>query len=355
MDNDCRPSRRAARPGFLILGFVAAAWSSSLAGIGASAQPAADFYANKTITLVIGADVGGGYDAAGRLMARFLGRFIPGNPTLIVENMPAGGSLVAANYLFNVAARDGTFIGLMQRNVLTAKLTSPEVVKFALDKFNWLGSLTKETGLVVTSSAAPVTSAADLFSHEVIVGGTIGTDTEITGRLLNAAIGTKLKIVSGYKGNADVLLAMDRGEVQGIADESWSNLKIAKEEALRAGKLHLLLQNALQKAPELLNVPLALDYARNDTDRQTLALYFGQKMVARPVMAPPGVPPERLQLLRTAFMAMADNPEFREAAAQAHVEIDPASSEAVGTVITLLTTVPEPVAQRFSEITASGQ
>ena len=201
MSNECRQSRRAACSGFLILGFVAAACALGLATGWASAQPVEDFYANKTITLVIGADVGGGYDAAGRLMARFLGQFIPGNPTLIVENMPAGGSLAAANYLFNVAARDGTFIGLMQRNVLTAKLTSPEVVKFDLDKFNWLGSLAKETGLLVTSSAAPVSSAADLFDHEVIVGGTIGTDTEITGRLLNAAIGTKLKIVTGYKGN----------------------------------------------------------------------------------------------------------------------------------------------------------
>ena len=313
-----------------------------------AAQPATDFYANKTITLVVGADVGGGYDAAGRLMARFLGRFIPGDPTLIVENMPAGGSLAAANYLFNVAARDGTVIGLMQRNVLTAKLTSPEVVKFDLGTFNWLGSLSKETGLVVTSSAAPITSTADLFDHEVIVGGTIGTDTDITGRLLNALVGTRLKIVLGYKGNADVLLAMDRGEVQGIADKSWSNLKTTKAEALRDGKLRLLLQNALQRSPELPNVPLALDYARNDTDHQTMELYFGQKMVARPVMAPPGLPPERLQLLRAAFMAMADNPEFREAAAKAHVEIDPASSEAVETVITLLTNEPEPVTRRFS-------
>lgn len=343
------------RAGLSILGFAAAAAAVALSVEAASAQLAPDFYANKTITLVIGADVGGGYDAAGRLVARYLGQFVPGGPAVIVENMPAGGSLAAANYLFNVAARDGTFIGLMQRNILTAKLTSPSVVKFDLGKFNWLGSLSKETGLVVMSSAAPVVSAADLLTREVIVGATIGTDTDIAGRLLNALAGTKLKIVTGYKGNADVLLAMDRGEVQGIADESWSNLKTTKAAALRDGKLRLLLQNALQKSPDLPNVPLALDYARNDTDRRTMELYFGQKMVARPLMAPPGVPPERLQLLRAAFASMTDNLEFRDAAAQAHVEIDPASSDAVDAVILLVTNAPEAVAQRFSEITAGGQ
>ena len=288
-------------------------------------------------------------------MARFLGQFIPGNPTVIVENMPAGGSLAAANYLYNIAARDGTFIGLMQRNVLTAKMNSPEVVKYDLGKFNWLGSLSRETGLVITSSATPVTSAADLFQREVIVGGTIGTDTAITGRLLNALIGTKFKIVTGYKGNADVLLAMDRGEVQGMADKSWSNLKITKAQDIRDGKLRLLLQNALEKSSDLPNVPLSLDYARNDTDRKTLELYFGQKVVARPILAPPGVPPEHLDLLRTAFTAMAGNAEFREAAAKAHVEIDPASAEAVDEVIGLITTAPEAVVRRFSEITAGGQ
>lgn len=333
---------------------IAAVWAVTTASICTPAA-AADFYSNKTLTLVIGADVGGGYDASGRLMARFLGRFLPGNPTVIVENMPAGGSIAAANYLFNVAPRDGTVIGLMQRNVLTAKMTNPDVVKFDLAEFHWLGSLSKETGLVIASATAPVKSAADLFTQRMIVGGTIGTDTAITGRLLNALIGTKLDIVTGYKGNADVLLAMDRGEVQGMADESWSNLKITKADDIRAGKLTLLMQNALQKSPELPDVPLALDYAKNDTDRQTMELYFGQKVVARPVLAPPDVPAEPLNLLRTAFDAMGKDAAFRDAAAKAHVEIDPASGEAVDSVISIITHAKDGVVRRFSEITAGGQ
>ncbi|HWG06905.1 MAG TPA: tripartite tricarboxylate transporter substrate-binding protein [Beijerinckiaceae bacterium] len=312
---------------------------------------AADFYAGKNVTIVIGADVGGGYDAAGRLMARFVGKYLPGAPTLVVENMPAGGSIAAANYLFNAAPRDGTFIGLMQRNVLTAPMSSPDVVKYDLAKFHWLGTLSQETGLVIASSSAPVKTTEDLFNKEMIVGGTIGTDTDITGRLLNALIGTKLKIVTGYKGNNDVLLAMDKGEVQGMADESWSNLKVVRKDAIKSGTLDLLLQNALQKSPDLPNVALAMDYARNDLDRKTLELYFGQKIVARPVLTPPGVPREELQLLQAAFDSMAKDPEFLDAANKANLEMDPASGKAVDDVIDLLAHTPPEVERRFAEIT----
>jgi tripartite-type tricarboxylate transporter receptor subunit TctC len=288
-------------------------------------------------------------------MAQFLGEFIPGSPTVIVQNMPAGGSIAAANYLYNAAPRDGSTIGLMQRNVLTAQLTSPSVVKFDLGKFDWIGSLSQETGLVVVWRTAPALTAADLFKHEVIVGGTIGTDTDITGRMLDALIGTKLKIVPGYKGNADVLLAMERGEVQGIADESWSNLKISRPGDVRDGNMRLLMQNALQKSPDLPNVPLALDYARNDVDRKVMQLYFGQKVIARPVLAPPGVPPERAQLLREAFAQMTASPHFRAAAAKAKVEIDPASGETVDKAAALLAHPPEAVALRFSQVAALGR
>ena len=318
-----------------------------------AAQPAGDFYVDKQITLIVGADVGGGYDAQGRLMARFLGQFIPGHPAIVVQNMPAGGSLAAANHLYNIAARDGTVIGLMQRNVLTAKWTSPSVVKFEIDKFNWIGSLASETGVLAAWHDAPVTKAGDLLTHELIVGGTIGTDTEISGRLLNALAGTRLKIVSGYKGNADVLLAMERGEVQGIADESWSNLKTTKPDYLRNHLVTLLLQNALKKSPELPDVPLALDFARSDEDRKVMELYFGQKVVARPVMAPPGIPADRLSVLRQAFMAMAEDAAFRDAAIKAKLELNPSSNEAVDRFVTLLATTPPAIAQRFSDVTAA--
>jgi tripartite-type tricarboxylate transporter receptor subunit TctC len=286
-------------------------------------------------------------------MARFLGQFIPGRPPVIVQNMPAGGSLAAANHLYNIAARDGTVIGLMQRNVLTAKWTSPSVVKFEIDKFNWIGSLASETGVLAAWHDAPAAKAADLFTRELIVGGTIGTDTEISARLLNALTGAKLKIVSGYKGNADVLLAMERGEVQGIADESWSNLKTTRPQYLGNHLVTLLLQNALQKSPELPDVPLALDYARSESDRKVMELYFGQKIVARPVMAPPGIPADRLAVLRQAFMAMAGDAEFRDAAIKAKLELNPSSNESVDRFVGLLAATAPEIAQRFSDVTGA--
>jgi tripartite-type tricarboxylate transporter receptor subunit TctC len=319
----------------------------------AKADAVSDFYAGKQMIVIVGAAVGGGYDAQGRLMARYLGKFIPGHPSLVVENMPAGGSIAAANHLFNIAAKDGTTIGLMQRNVLTAGLTSPSVVHFDIGKFNWIGSLANETGLLATWHTAPVVTAADLFKKEIIVGATIGTDTEITARLLNERTGTKMKIVSGYKGNAAVLLAMERGEVQGIADESWSNLKTTKPGYLKGHLIRLLMQNALQKAPDVPgNPPLSLDFARNPKDREVMELYFGQKVVARPVLAPPGVPADRLKALRAAFDAMGKSPEFRDAAVTSKLELNPTSYEAVEKVIGRIAATPPDIAKRFAEATA---
>jgi tripartite-type tricarboxylate transporter receptor subunit TctC len=327
---------------------MAAGWAGQ-----ASAQSVADFYGDKQVIVIVGAAVGGGYDAQGRLMARYLGAFIPGRPNLVAENMPAAGSLAAANHLFNIAAKDGTVIGLMQRNVLTAGLTSSSAVRFDIGKFNWIGSLANETGLVATWRTAPVKTAADLSRQEIIVGATIGTDTEITARLLNELTGTRLKIVSGYKGNADVLLAMERGEVQGIADESWSNLKTTKPGYLKDNLIRLLMQNALQKAPDVPgNPPLSLDFAKNDQDRKVMELYFGQKVVARPVLAPPGVPADRLKALREAFDAMGKDPAFRKAAVDSKLELNPTSYAAVDKVIGLIAATPPDIAKRFSEATA---
>jgi tripartite-type tricarboxylate transporter receptor subunit TctC len=315
---------------------------------------ATDFYSGKTITLVVGADVGGGYDAAGRLMAQTLGAFIPGHPTVVVENMPAGGSIAAANYLFNAAPRDGTVIGLLQRNVLTAKLSNPAVVKFDIGRFGWIGSLSRETGLLVVWRTASGMSTGDLFKHTTIVGGTIGTDTDLTARLLKTLTGAKLSIVDGYKGNADVLLAMQRGEVQGIADESWSNLKLTWPDYVKAGKVSLLLQNALEKSPDLPNVPLALDYVRDPIDRKVMQLYFGQKTIARPVVAPPGLPADRLELLKSAFIAMTASAPFQALAVRSKLQIDAAYGPAVDQAVAALATPPAEVAKRFTAVTKAA-
>jgi tripartite-type tricarboxylate transporter receptor subunit TctC len=313
-----------------------------------SAQ-AADFYAGKQMILIIGADTGGGYDAQGRLMARHIGQFIPGHPNIIVQNMPAAGSLVAANTLYAISPKDGTTFGFVQRGVLTAKITNPSGVHYEVDKFNWIGNLSTESAVTVAWHTSAVKTTGDLFKKEFIVGGSgPNIDTETTPRILNALIGTKFKIVSGYKGTTDIVLAMERGEVDGLADWSWSNVKTRKADYLKEGKIVLLMQSALQKEPDLPNVPLALDYAKTESDRKVMELFFSQKTAARPVLAPPGVPAERVAILRAAFMKMAQDPQFLKDADKSKLEIDPTSGESVEAIVKLIASAPPDVLKRLT-------
>jgi tripartite-type tricarboxylate transporter receptor subunit TctC len=316
---------------------------------GAARAQSNDFYAGKQVILIIGADTGGGYDAQGRLMARHIGEFIPGHPSIVVQNMPAAGSLVAANTLYAISPKDGTTFGFVQRGVLTAQITNPSGVHYQLDKFNWVGNLSAETAVTVAWHTAPVKTTDDLFKKELIVGGNgPNIDTETTPRLLNALIGTKFKIVSGYKGTNDIVLAMERGELDGLADWSWSNVKTLKSDYLKEGKIVVLMQSALQKASDLPNVPLSLDYAKNETDRKVMELFFSQKTAARPVLAPPGVPADRVALLRAAFTAMAKSPEFQRDAAKSKLDIEPTSGESVEKIVKLIASASPDIIKRLS-------
>src|ERR1051326_2070920 len=279
----------------------AAAWmalAGCLVASPAAAQTAAEFYRGKQIKLMVGSTPGGGYDAIARLVARHLGRFIPGNPAVIVQNTPGGGSITMSNRIYHAEAQDGTGLGLVQRGVLLAQLLQQPNVQFDIAKFTWIGSVSPETSLVVAWNTAPVRTLQELLTQPLIVGSTGATsDLEASARLLNATIGTKLKIVTGYPGQANVLLAMERGEVQGAADWSWSEIKTRHSDYLRQKKINLILQNALSKSPELPEVPLAMDFMKNDTDRAAARLYFGLKQIARPIMAGPAVPAGRAEVL----------------------------------------------------------
>jgi tripartite-type tricarboxylate transporter receptor subunit TctC len=333
------------------MAILRAACVVTVIGIAAFSTPAqsADFYAGKQMILIIGADTGGGYDAQGRLMARHIGQFIPGHPSIVVQNMPAAGSLVAANTLYTISPKDGTTIGFVQRGVLTAKITNPSGVHYEVDKFNWIGNLSTETAVTVAWHTSKVKTAADLFKTEFIVGGSgPNIDTETTPRLLNALIGTKFKIVSGYKGTTDIVLAMERGEVDGLADWSWSNVQTRKADYLKQGKIVLLMQSALQKADDLPNVPLALDYAKNETDRRVMELFFSQKTAARPILAPPGVPADRVALLRGAFMKMAADAQFKKDAEKSKLEIAPTSGESVEKIVNLIASAPPETLKRLT-------
>jgi tripartite-type tricarboxylate transporter receptor subunit TctC len=317
---------------------------------------AAEFYSGKQITFIAGSGVGGGYDLLARLTARHLGRLIPGHPTIIVQNLPAAGSLLATNQIYNTAPKDGTTIALIQRGMLLARLINPAGVHFELEKLNWLGNLASETGLVLAWHTAPHRAARDLLEQELIVGGQTGVDPEITPRLYNSLIGTKFRIVTGYNGTAQIALAIERGEVHGIADWSWASFKKQRPDWLRDRKVTLLMQGALQRDRDLPDLPSALDFVGNDADRKVMELFFTQKTIARPVIAPPGIPPDRLAILRVWFSALASDQEFLADAEKSGLDVSPVSGHAVDKVVALIASAPADVVDRFGRIFApTGQ
>jgi len=315
----------------------------------------AEFYRGKQITLIAGVAAGGGYDQLARLMGRHFGKHIPGNPHIVVQNMPVANSLAAANALYNTLPKDGTHIGLLIRNMLMVPITKLSGARFDLMNFNWIGSLASETSVAFSWHTAPIKSIADLFQKDLVVGGMTGVDPETTPRLYNALIGTRFKIVNGYKGTTDIGLAIERGELEGIGDWSWSSLKSLRPDWIRDGKINILLQGSLTRDPELPNVPFALNYVKNDLDREVMMLYFAQKEAARPIVAPPGIPAERLQALRRAFMEMAKDPAFIDDAAKSQLQVNPASGESVQGIAQMIASAPDSVAARLLAVLSPSQ
>jgi tripartite-type tricarboxylate transporter receptor subunit TctC len=325
--------------------------NSFLIAAPAAAQTIADFYHGRQITLMVGSSPGGGYDAVARLVARHLGKHIPGNPNVIVEDTPGGGSITMTNRIYRVEPQDGTILGLVQNGILLAQLTGQPAVQFDVAKLNWLGSVSSEVSLVVAWYTAPVKTARDLFVKQFIVGGTGPTSPlEVSARLLNATIGAKFKIIGGYPGQADVLLAMERGEVEGTADRNWSEIKTQHSDLLEQKKLNLILQVALKKAPDLPDVPLAMDFIKDDTDRQIAQLYLGLKEIARPILAGPGVPKVRLEALRAAFMMLKDDAGFKIDAEKSGMEVDPAPAGKIDDYVKLATSASPEIVSRLTGI-----
>jgi len=314
-----------------------------------------EFFAGRQVTVIVGSGAGGGYDLQARLMARHIGKHIPGNPTFIVQNMPGAGSLAAANHIANTAPADGSTIALLQRGMLLVRLINPTGVRFEIEKLNWIGSLNSEVGVVLSWYDTEVKTSKDLFEKELIVGGIVGVDPETTPKLLNAAIGTKFKIVNGYNTTAQIALAIERREVQGIGDWSWSSVKAVRPDWLRDKKVNVLMQVGLQKEPELPDIPFALDFVQSAADRKVLELNFTQKTAARPVVAPPGVPADRVAALRAAFAALATDQEFLADAERSKLEIAPVPAEALDKVIALIAGTPADIAEHYAKVLGRGK
>lgn len=316
----------------------------------ALAQSNDPFFAGKRLNIVVGSAAGSGYDAYTRMLGRHLGRHLPGNPAITVQNMPGGGGLTAANYLYNVAPADGTVIGSIQRGLLISPWVMPEGVKYDVEKMAWIGSTNAETGVVAAWHTVPHKTAQDLFTTQLIVGGSgPQTDSETTPRAYAKILGLKFRIVSGYESTAPILLAMERGEVQGIGNSSWSNWTTGFAHYLKDDKVKILLQSGLEANPDLPGVPLALDLAKTPAARAALELLLTPNKIGRPFAAPPSVPAERITMLRRAFdETMKDAAFLAEAKAQ-NMEISPTDGSYIQSTARRLRELPSDVTQMARE------
>lgn len=328
----------------------------SVAGVaaGALATPAAasgsveSFYRDKQMRLIISSEAGGGYDGYGRLLANHLGRFIPGNPTFVVQNMPGGGGVVAANWLYNVAPKDGTVIANVQRNVPMLDILDQQGPQFEATKFNWIGSLNNEVTVCVVHKRAKVQSIAELKKNELIIGGSGPNDTETVPAVLNNLIGTKFKIVSGYPSSTAITLAVERGEVDGLCS-SYSSLSTRNAQWFRDGLVNVIVQTSTRKHPKLPNVPLALEFADSPEERTLIELNDARLEIGRPFMAPPGVPAERVEALRVAFDRMTADTQFLADAEREKREINPVPGKDVQALLEKLSKTPKTVIAKLDD------
>ena len=306
----------------------------------------ADFYRGKNITLIVGYSAGGGYDTYSRILARHLGKHIPGNPAIVVQNMPGAGSLKMANFLYNVAPKDGSTIGTFSRGMAMEPLIGGQNVQFDSTKFTWLGSGTNETSVFVVWHTAPVKTWNDILTKPFTVGGEgSGSDPDIYAALLKNVFGAKLKLISGYPGTAELAIAMERGEIDSRASWSWTSLKTLKPNWLAEKKVNLPVQLNLTRGADLPDVPLVTEFAANDRQRQILKLILSRQEMARPYAAPPGIPDDRKAALRKAFDDAWADPELVAEMKARGQEVNPVSGAALDALIAELYATPKDVVE----------
>jgi tripartite-type tricarboxylate transporter receptor subunit TctC len=318
----------------------------------AAAQDAAAFYKGKTIEVLISYGAGGGYDIYGRLAARHIGAHVPGQPTVVVRNMPGAGGLNGANHLYNVAARDGTVMGVINQNAALGQALDTKGIKYDVRKFTWIGRVTSSVEVFHTWHTAGARSIQDAFTRELIAGGTGPTSSSVVmPRVMNQLLGTKFKVVSGYKGASDVALAMERGEVHG-AVRPWAVLKTQSADWMRDKKIDLLVQFALERHPDLPKVPTAADLAKTEEAKKILLLLASGSSMGRSLVAPPELPADRVKTLRAAFDATMKDPKLRDEAAKAKLELDTMPGDKLATVAASVFDAPPAVIERAATLTA---
>jgi tripartite-type tricarboxylate transporter receptor subunit TctC len=317
----------------------------------ARAETVAEFYRTHPVNLLIGFPVANAYDTYGRAVARHLGKHIPGNPTVVPVNRPGAGSLTAANSLYNGVPKDGATIATFNRSVPLEPLMGTAQARFDARKFNWLGSVGNEVSVCVGWHTAAVKSWDDMLHKDFIAGAaSLSSDTGVFPNVLKNVFGAKIKIITGYPGGGEMSLAMEKGEIDGRCGWSWSGVKSTKPDWLANKQINILLQLGLRKSDELPDVPLIMDQAKTDDQRQILRLVFSRQEFAWPFAAPPDIPDDRKQALRDAFAATMKDPEFLEDAKKLQIDVNPVSADAVHKLIDDIYQTPESVVAKLRDI-----
>ena len=319
------------------------------ASAGVLADAVADFYKGKDVELYIGYKPGGGYDGYARLIARHMGKHIPGNPNIVPKNMPGAGSVKLTNWLWEGAPQDGTVFGAVSRGVPFEPLLGNKKAKFSADQFHWVGSANNEVSICATVKKTGIKSWKNLRDRQVLTGGNgSGSDTEQFPKLLNAVLDTKFKVVGPYGGGSDIVKAMIAGELEARCGWSWSSIKSKNKDLLESGDLVLLMQMSTVKHPELPDVPLVMDLVRSYNSKkqtQMLNLMFARQGLGRPYVAPPGVPSDRAAALQAAFTATMSDPEFLADAKKGGFDLAPITGNEVAGLVNTAYGTPESVIQ----------
>jgi tripartite-type tricarboxylate transporter receptor subunit TctC len=308
----------------------------------------ADVFAGKTVHMIIGFGPGGGYDLWGRTVGRHIGKHLPGKPNVVPQNMPGAGSFVATSHIYHAAPKDGTALGIIARDAALGPLTGATGARFDATRLSWIGTPTKETNVCIAYQTAKVKTAQDLLGQELIVGDTgPGTGTRAYPKALNALVGMKFKVVGGFHSSADVFLAMERGEVEGIC-ESLDSIKNRRPDWIPKGTISILFQGGAALNPELKDVLFVLDLARTSDQKQAIEFLYAGQGIGRPFVAPPDLPPERLKMLRDAFAATMTDAEFIAEAQRNKLDLEPEDGEHLAALVQKIYATPKPVIEKIA-------
>ena len=322
----------------------------------AVAQGQTPFWAGKTVDLIISTEAGIAFDVTARLAGRHLSRHLPGNPNVVARNMPGAGHIRAANYIYGQAPKDGTTIGTLLPVFVTSQVIDrSDAIQFDAAKFTWIGSTAWATSTTYVLASTGVASIADAKKTQVLMGGTgAGAYSTLFPVILNNLLGTRFKVIAGYKGTAEINIALDRGEVQGRAGVPMASIKLERPEWLRDQKINIIAQAGLERDPELPDVPLFIDLATNEESRAVMRLFSADASLGRPFIAPPGLPQERVEALRAAFAATMADPAFRKDAQDIGSEVVPVTGEKLQAIVADIVATPQSIVAKAKQATERG-